>query len=171
MEEWKDIIWYEWLYQVSNLWNVKNIKTNRILKPYNWSWYLKLSFLLDNKKKQYYVHRLVAQAFIKNIESKKFINHKDWNKTNNKLDNLEWCTASENINHYFKSLCKNGWIKNNRQKHNTWNTIKIFWTKNKEKIYFNSCREAERCWFNRRNIYLCIKWVNKTHKWYIWNYC
>ena len=53
------------------------------------------------KRKKFVIHRLVAQFFLKTI-----INHKDWNKTNNHVDNLEWCTQSNNIQHAF-----NKWLK------------------------------------------------------------
>ena len=62
----------------------------------------------NDKKKSYQIHRLVAQAFIPNPENKPDINHKDGNPLNNKIDNLEWCTKSENIQH----AIKNGLIDN-----------------------------------------------------------
>jgi len=53
----------------------------------------------NRKKKNMYIHRLVAEAFIDNPENKKFVNHIDYNKSNNNIDNLEWVTASENMIH------------------------------------------------------------------------
>ena len=121
-EVWKDIKGYEGLYQVSNLGNVKKLKTLRnnrynkptwdnrpkILKPWdNGFGYKVVSLEQDKKRKNYYVHRLVAEHFIPNVEGKSQVNHKDYNKSNNQVDNLEWVTAKENTN----------WSKPNFAKH------------------------------------------------------
>ena len=112
---WKDIPDYEGLYQVSNFGEVKSlpkirnvfssnyIAKERILKPaLNDSGY-KIVVLTKNKKsKSLRVHRLVALAFIPNLENKPQVNHKDGNKLNNHIDNLEWCTNSENEIHAYK---------------------------------------------------------------------
>ncbi len=87
-------------YEVSNFGNVKNKITNKLLKPCLKSGYLCLS-LTDNdgERKFFKIHRLVALTFIPNPDNKKTVNHKDHNKTNNKLDNLEWATTAEQNNH------------------------------------------------------------------------
>lgn len=118
MEEiWKDIVGYEGKYQISNLGNVKSIyykkKTNKkdphILvgnkykgrNPYR---YVNLSKY--GKIKSVKIHRLVAEYFIPNPENKPYVNHKDGDKGNNRVDNLEWVTPLENNLHAYYVLGK-----------------------------------------------------------------
>ena len=99
MEEiWKDIKGYEGLYQVSNLGRVKNIKRNKVLKPLERKGgYVNVNLYDRNlKMKTLTIHKLVALAFIENISNYPCINHKDENKKNNRVDNLEWCTSLYN---------------------------------------------------------------------------
>ena len=110
-EIWKDCVGYEGKYQVSNLGNVRSISNNkgtyqeRLLsqRQTTTSNYLYVNFTVKDVTKQHSVHRLVAKAFIPNPENKPFINHIDGNKYNNSVDNLEWCTQKENIQHAFKT--------------------------------------------------------------------
>lgn len=108
MEEiWKDIEGYEGLYQVSNFGRVKSLgrfkKNNqikeKILKPrINSSGYKQVS-LYNKFQKTYSVHRLVAKAFIPNPDNLPQVNHKDENKLNNHVNNLEWCNSKYNNNY------------------------------------------------------------------------
>lgn len=109
MEQWKNIKNYEGFYQISNLGKVKSItfrnnkttfKREKILKVYdNGNGYLYVSLSKNNKRKNHYIHRLVAEQFLINNNSKPTINHKDYNTHNNNAKNLEWCTQKENVNH------------------------------------------------------------------------
>jgi hypothetical protein len=119
MEEiWKDIKEYEGLYQVSNLGRVKSIERkvdiySRKNKKYykrtikqkfikyggNTIGYVNVALSKDGYTKPMYVHRLVAEAFIPNPNNYPVINHKDENKENNTVDNLEWCTIKYNNNY------------------------------------------------------------------------
>lgn len=100
-EIWQCIKSYNKKYQISNLGRVKNRK--KILKICNnGKGYLYISLSKNNKRKNFLIHRLVANAFIINKENKPCINHIDGNKQNNKVDNLEWITYSENHKHAFK---------------------------------------------------------------------
>lgn len=109
MEVWKDIDGYEGDYQISTYGRVRSIKTktyiyqdeNHMLKPrYNSNGgYAKVALYKDNKRKQMFIHRLVALAFIPIIKDKTLINHKNGIKDDNRVENLEWCDNSENINH------------------------------------------------------------------------
>jgi len=82
-------------YSISNLGNVKNDKTGRILKTYTKpSGYKQVQ--LGRKTIPQYIHRLVAKAFIPNDDNKPQVNHKNGDKSDNRVENLEWVTASEN---------------------------------------------------------------------------
>ena len=95
--EWEKIVDFD-NYSVSNYGDVRNDKTNQILKPYITDRKYVYVYIKDNSGKYYnlQVHRLVAQAFIPNPLNKPNINHKDFNPSNNCIENLEWVTQSEN---------------------------------------------------------------------------
>lgn len=104
MELWKDVVDYEDLYEVGNYGRVKNKKRDKLLSPYiDRAGYIKVGLYKDGKKKNQYVHRLVAMAFIDNPEEKSDVNHIDGDKTNNHVENLEWNTRGENIRHAFEN--------------------------------------------------------------------
>ena len=109
MEEmWRYIDGYDWLYQVSNFGRIKSFKNKKpkILTPTADGIGRKSKYrgitLNNNGVRRFRVHRLVAFAFIPNPENKPFINHKDGNPGNNHVDNLEWCTGFENMQHAVK---------------------------------------------------------------------
>ena len=98
MEEWKNIKDFEDKYEVSDLGNVRNKKTKRILKPsVHRCGYLWVNLYKYGKRKNLYIHRLVADAFIQNPEMFTDIDHVDCDKTNNKKENLEWVSHKENV--------------------------------------------------------------------------
>jgi len=97
-EIWSNIPDYN--YSVSSYGRIKNNKTMKILKPVlSHDGYLQITLYKKDSKKNYRISRLVCKSFILNPENKPHINHKDLNKTNNKVENLEWCTAKENVYH------------------------------------------------------------------------
>lgn len=102
-EEWRDVVGYEGLYQVSNLGNVKSLNyqkrgyaQNLVLKR-NRNGRLWVELLKNGNRKCLQVHRLVGIAFIPNPKALPQINHKDENPANNNVDNLEWCDQSYNV--------------------------------------------------------------------------
>lgn len=101
MEIFKDIIKFENKYQISNLGNVRNKKTQLLLQPkYNKKGYQYVNLSINKYKSvKWYIHRLVAFHFIDNPNNKPQVNHIDGNKSNNKVSNLEWCTNTENQIH------------------------------------------------------------------------
>ena len=115
-EIWQDIKGYEGIYQVSNIGRIKSLaretrngscKKEKILKTQiDKKGYLTIDLRKNKQRKSYKVHRLVALAFIQNLDNKPQINHIDGNKRNNKIENLEWCTNSENQIHSYKNNLK-----------------------------------------------------------------
>lgn len=118
MEIWKDIENFEGFYQISNFGRVKSLKkwcgnkhlskwidSEKILKPTdNGRGYLIIAFNTNGKKKNYYIHRLVATHFLNKPINKNIVNHKDYNKHNNNVNNLEWCTQKENIKYSINNM-------------------------------------------------------------------
>lgn len=115
---WKPIIGFEGLYEVSNIGEIRSLNKTvkcrnrfnkntsiriikgRILKQVDTGHgYLQVCLRKNNKNYSLYVHRLVAEVFIQNPKNMPFINHIDENKSNNKVSNLEWCTAQYNCNY------------------------------------------------------------------------
>ncbi|MBQ4031321.1 MAG: HNH endonuclease [Bacilli bacterium] len=173
-EVWKDIEGYEGLYKVSNLGNVKSMKyfhheKEGILiggiKKYG---YRQVILVKKGKVKYMNVHRLVAQTFIPNPLNKPQINHIDGNKLNNCVNNLEWCTPSENQIHAYrtglkKPLCSE---KNKYSK-----KVNQYDVENKLIKTYNAVREAAReNGLNPRDISKCCQNKRKQVGGYKWEY-
>jgi hypothetical protein len=108
-EIWKDIKYFEGLYQISNFGNIKRLKNSKekLLKPsIEKKGYLKIRLSKNCKVYSFKIHRLVAIYFIENKQNLKQVNHLDGNKLNNNFTNLEWVSNRENINHYYLNINK-----------------------------------------------------------------
>lgn len=199
MEEWKNIKGTEGLYQISTLGRVKSLRKNIILKPSivakrnNKQGYQ----IVHIKYKQYYIHRLVAEAFIPNTKNLPQVNHIDGNKLNNNVKNLEWVTAKENIKHAYKtglmgkdiSEKKRTWGKFLGKKYGNKNTIfKEKWFKEKYKdvtcrdvIQMNKDGKVLKIWkiislaskklkIDKANITSCCRGRRLSAGGYVWKY-
>ena len=105
-------------YYIDEKGNIININTNKILnKKINSRGYCFVTISLNGKLKDLFIHREVAKAFISNLENKPYVNHINGIKTDNRVENLEWVTAKENIQHAIKmGLINNKGINSPRSK-------------------------------------------------------
>ena len=184
-EIWKPVFGYENSYEVSNLWIVKSKKTLKPLKwSSTWNWYLKIKVKKENWTRNLIIHRLIAQSFIPNPENKPCVNHINWIKTDNRVENLEWVTYSENMKHAYKtSLHKQ--TENNFFKRNAWRFSKWkFWKDSmgaktiiQYDLLWNIIKEwwsiidvKRTLWFSKSSISACCRWKYKTSYGFIWKY-
>jgi len=180
MEIFKDIPRYGGLYQVSNLGRVKSLKFNKekIMKQSfllkNKNSYLVLNLNKDNKSKSWLVHRLVLLAF--KGSSNLDVNHINGIKSDNRLENLEYCTRSENIKHaIYMGLSSNSIkqaIKNCAHYNNKRKTKILQFDLNKNLIQeYNSQSLASKLTnISQGNIWLCLNYKRKSAGGFIWRY-
>lgn len=159
-EVWKDVVWYEGLYKVSNIGRVYSLLSNKIRKVnFGKWWYGHLALNNNWVKHEYLIHRLVAIAFLENNENKEQVNHISWIKSDNKVSNLEWVTQSENQIHAL-----NAWLKKRKktfQYDMEWNLINTF----------NSITQAGK-FLNKTpsSIWQCCMGKRKQAHWFIWRF-
>lgn len=172
-EYWKPVVGYEELYQVSNWGRVKSLPRNgtvkyaRILKPgTNRYGYLYVNLCKDGKVKTFTVHRLVAEAFLPNPDNLPCINHKDECKTNNNVDNLEWCTYEYNINYGTRTeRMSKSKINGKRSK-----TVLQYTLDGQFVREWPSAMECDRNGYDQGNVSACCRGKLKKYKNFIWKY-
>ena len=174
-EIWRDIEGFKGYYQVSNFGKIKSLfryvrvkngfrsVPEKILKPkIDKDGYLRVVLQTDRKSKYLLVHRIVADAFIENPNNFPHINHKNENKSDNRVENLEWCSEQYNCNY------------GNRNKKLSESKYKAI---NQYSLNGNFIREWEsgvriekETGFNHKNISACCRGVRKTAYGYIWKF-
>ena len=131
---------------------------------------------VDIDGKKYSVHRLVAEVFIHKYKDKNFVNHKDGNKLNNTVENLEWCTCKENIQHAYKTGLMNNAIEKMKLKKIRAKKINQYTINGKYIKSFLGSVEAEKQLrkqginINARNIRNVCSGKRKTAGGYVWKY-
>lgn len=180
-EIWKPVVGYDGVYEVSNFGRVKNVgltcvryKSETILKQHTIKGgYLGLYLSKNGKRKFFLVHRLVYEAFIGKLPKFEHkgkghgnetweVNHKDENKTNNNVENLELVTKTQNINYGTGIL-----------RHSI-NITKVVYQYTKEKvlvkIWYGGAKECQKFGFDRGTIGGCCRGELKQHRGYLWSY-
>lgn len=187
-EYWKPVVEYEGLYMVSNWGRIKSFDTyrkgpngsirickGRILKPVTTKdGYLKVTLCKNGKKKTFKVHKLVAEAFLeipeelKHLKGTRYlqVNHKDENKLNNNVENLEFCDCKYNINYgtRIERVAK----KNTNGKCSK--KVYQYTLDGKFVKEWKSTRECNRNGYNHGAVAACCRGKQKTHKGFIWKY-
>ena len=166
IEEWRSIEGYEGLYEVSNTGRVRSVDRyvvdslghrkfykGKVLIPVKSNLgYLLVSLCCNGKHKMFLVHRLVAQVFIENPDNLPEVNHLDEDKTNNRVDNLEFCDRSYNINYGLRNIR----VKETAIKNGYWSSLsrkeyrKKYYEDNKNKL-----RDRQRRWYQENRDRIC----------------
>ena len=180
MTRFKNVPWFKW-YKVSILWDVMSFKNNRHWLRKEWilmkkkddtNWYLVATLRNPwEKAKSYKIHKIVMDTFVWPANWLD-VNHKNWNRYDNRLSNLEYCTRSYNLLHSYNKLWRvwpNKWKFGKDS--TTWKIVLQF---SKEWTYiteFWSTHEAQRLlWIWQQNIWKVCNWKRNTAWWYIWKY-
>lgn len=183
-EIFKPILDFEGEYEISNYGNVKSltrvtdhpysgptVRKGRLMKiNITWAGYCRVALFKDGKYFKYPIHRLVAIHFIPNPNEYDQVNHKDGNKQNNHVDNLEWCNASQNILHRYHVLGfvapRKGVI--NKSPH--MKSVVQLSLSGEEIRTFLSSADAGRSGFNPTHVSGCCNGKRLTHKGFKWKY-
>lgn len=158
------------LYEISNMGNIRSksynkTKQTKLIKPYGKTYFI-VTLYKGSKRFYKYIHRLVAEAFIKNENNYKVINHINGNKKDNRSSNLEWCTFQYNVKESFRlGLSHNKTGKGNGRS----KSVNQFTLDNKFIREWESMRLAEQH-LNIKHIHECCAGKRKTAGGYKWQY-
>ena len=162
LEEWKPIKGFENIYDISNLGNIYSYRKKQILKPQKHEHgYLRIGLQKKNREDvhYFYVHRLVAEAFILNLDQKPQVNHKNGIKDDNRVENLEWVTNSENVRHAIQIGLFGP------QSHSHGKKVKCIETGN---IYPSAQDAANKLGLHQPSIIACCHGKRKRHGGFTW---
>jgi hypothetical protein len=191
-EIWKPVQKYKNYYEVSNFGRIRSIdryiknsigvtkfKKGRIIKLSDSAGYEGANICVDSKIYKFKIHNLVAEAFLQRIEGKNWINHKDFNRKNNCVENLEWCTPKENVSHtILNGRWKPSCHKNTKSmlgkfgaEHNRSKAVIQYDLQKNEIARFGGTREAGRSVnLQPESIARCCRGERNCYKNYIWKY-
>ena len=174
-ETWKPIEGTDSKYEVSNTGKVRSLNylghgNTREIKPWNNGGYRRVNLFVAGEKKNFLLHRLVAEAFIPNPENKPEVNHKDGDKWNNAASNLEWTTRKENLKHADDTGLREESIRALRT-HNSHKKKPIIATNviTGEEIFFESIQKAQRT-IGTKDINRVLKGEQHKAKGYTYRY-
>jgi hypothetical protein len=149
-EEWKPIAGYEDLYEISSMGRVKSSYSQRLLIPSRYGKYLGVTLVKDSTKERFYIHRLVASAFIPNNDNLPCVDHINTERYDNRVLNLRWCTYLQNSLNPLTS----GKL-----------STKVCQLKGKKLIkVYNSGKETKKYGFCPSSVSLCCRGLQLTHK-------
>ena len=173
IEEWRDIKGYEGLYQVSNTGKVRSLNYHltgktKILRPAkSKKGYLQLHLSKNGQVTNFKVHRIVADTFLSNPLNLTEINHKDENKTNNNVDNLEWCSREYNVNYGTRNQTVSERLTNRTDL----SKPVLQFTKTGVLVNeYQSTQEASRNGFTGSLVVRCCNGERHTHRGFMWKY-
>jgi len=172
---WIDIKGYKGRYQINNSGEIMSLIRNKILTPRKCGQYNAVCLYDSNiNRKNFYIHKLVAEYFIENPLNKDQVNHKDGNKNNNSIDNLEWCTASENINHAYRIGFKKAPCAHTGrfgfEHHRSKSVYQFNTNKDLIGIYGSICEASRETNIDRKSISNCANNKTKTSGGYYWEF-
>lgn len=167
MEIWKPIVGYEGVYEVSDLGRVRGVKRNNILSPGYTGKYLLVVLCKNCEKETRLVHRLVATAFCERQAGQCEVNHINEVKTDNRAENLEWCTRLDNIR-YGTGIERHAKVQTNDHRSKPVHQYSLEGAFIRE---YPSVREVVRsCGYDKSLINRCLKGTRPTAYGYLWQF-
>ena len=169
MEIWKDVAGYSGRYTVSNKGRVMNVKTGRVLRACKHrTGYFSVMLYADGVPHRFFLHRIVAKAFVKNDAGYEYVNHIDENKGNNTAGNLEWCTREHNMKH--GTIRKRISEKRGNTQRKKRKVRQIDTDGTTIAVYESIASAARATGAARTSVYECCNNIHKSAKGYAWDY-